>query len=406
MFNGREATVRGRQWLINLLLAGVGCDARPVPAGDGGGGADAVSSDAAPHTCKQLVATGTTQLGPTTMNNARPSLIHDGSHFAVAWLHGKDFSATSSAMVRFARIDAAGKAEPAAGVEVGPAISVVTPAVAHSGGEYGLLYRAPSPATGDATVLARLKPDGTLVAKAVVVGGDSREVALTLSRDGYAALVVEQVKTNSTRLAFATVDAKGAVARKVIHSNAGYWLSWLAPRAGGYAAAWGNTFARLDAAGNLLQTTTNKTGMSAVFSASAVGYAVAFLELTPPSKEVVRFQLLDSGGMPSGPSRGVGTGASFGAMISRYIAMVWTGGMHIVVYAQYQTGGTRLVAQLLDAKGGQVGQPVAMPICSSKQPLMDLDAAWGGGTLAVASMGGYSSAMHTQLCVSRMRCAP
>jgi hypothetical protein len=102
----------------------------------------------------------------------------------------------------------------------------------------------------------------------------------------------------------------------------------------------------------------------------------------------------------------LGTNASFGAMISRYIAMVWTGDMHIVVYTQYQSSGaSRLVAQLLDAKGAKVGhQPVAMPMCSPKQAGVDLAAAWGGGTLSVATMGGYSSTKATQLCVSRVRC--
>jgi hypothetical protein len=390
-----------------LLLASTGCPTRTAVSTDGGEPrADGTAkSDTTHHTCKQLVAAGTTLLGPTSELNARPAMTHDGTHFAVAWIHGQDFSATSPATVRFTRVDSAGKAETAVGVKVGAAISVVTPALVHGGGEFGLLYRAPSPAIGDATVLARLRADGIPKQKAVVVGGDSRELALARSGVGYAALVVEPVKTTNYRLSFASVDAKGALSSKVIHTGGGYWLSWLSPRAGGYGAAWDHTFARLDAGGGMMHTTTLKSGMSAVYSASAVGYALAYLDLSMGSKENVWFQLLDPQGKPVGPARGVGTPASFGAMISRYIAMVWTGDMHIVVYTQYQSSGaSRLVAQLLDAKGAKVGQPVAMPMCSPKQPGVDLAAAWGGGTLSVATMGGYSSTKAARLCVSRIRC--
>lgn len=413
----RISLVGERLLPLALLLAGPACDSRSVPGGDASG-LDASSAsdgssapDAASHTCNKLVAMGTTLLGPKSQLNARPALTHDGTRFGVAWLHGKDFSATNQATLRFTRVDAAGKADNTAGVEVGAAISVVPPGLAYGGGEYGLLYRAPSPAIGDVSVLSRLGPDGSARHKAVTLGGNSREVTLARSGNGYAALLVEPGSSASYTLQFATVDAKGTVKRKKIHSGAGYWLNWLAPRTGGYAAAWGNTFARLDPGGAVQHTATLKNGMSAVYSASAVGYAVAYIDLSASSKENVRFQLLDPQGKPVGPPRMAGTSAGFGAMIARYIALVWTGGMHVVVYTRYPGAGSQLVAQLLDSKGISKGQPVAVPVCSPKQPGVNLAAAWGGGglaggTLAVAAMGGYSANSAAQLCLSRMRCMP
>ena len=397
--------IRTCRYLSLLLLTFLACDSRPVsvtdgmpPRSDTGSG-----SDATLHTCKKLVALGATALGPNTDSNARPAMVHDGTHFGVAWLHGKDFSATSSATLRFTRVDSAGKAQTAEGVKLGAANSVVTPALAHGNGEYGVLYRGPSPTMTDVTVLARIRPDGTFKQKVVAVAGVSRNLALVRSGGGDAGLAAETGKS-STRLVFASVDAKGAVTQKVVQSAGGYWLPWLHPRAGGYVAAWENTFARLATGGALQYSTMLKTGMSQVLAPSAVGYAVAYIPFNPPSTGNVQLQLLDALGKPVGPPRVAGGNAGFGAMIARYIAHVWTGGMHIVVYSRYSRGGSHLVAQLLDAKASPVGGPVNMPLCNTKSAMIDLAAAWGGGTLAVAIMGGFTVSKGARLCVSRLRC--
>ena len=245
--------MRARCCLGLLLLSVPSCDSRTVPAADGGtradGGAridgapqpDASTADATLHTCKKLVALGATPLGPKTKNNARPAMVHDGTHFGVAWLHGKDFSATSPATLRFTRIDSAGKAHTAEGIKLGAATSVVQPALAHGGGEYAVLYRGPSPAMTDVTVLARLRPDGTSKHKALAVAGASRSLALARSGNGYTALVAQESKPSDRRV-FVRVDAKGTVTTKVVQSSRGYWFTLLSPRTGGYAAGWGNVF--------------------------------------------------------------------------------------------------------------------------------------------------------------------
>ena len=108
-----------------------------------------------------------------------------------------------------------------------------------------------------------------------------------------------------------------------------------------------------------------------------------------------------------GPPQMAGGNSGYRAMISSYIALVWTGDMHIVAYARYSSGGSQqLVAQLLDAKASPVGGPVAMPLCTSKPAFVDLAAAWGGDTMAVAFMSGYTSSKGARLCVSRVRCLP
>ena len=404
-------------WPGVLLLAATACHTRSVPAADGAGDlrTDAVPSDslltadAAPHTCKQLVALGSTQVGPNTGYSARPSVAHDGSQFGVAWHHGKSFSnGTPGAPVtlRFTRVDSAGKAQSPEGVKVGDATSDVQPALAYGGGQYAVLYRGASlSGLSGQTVLDRLRPDGTSKQR-VSVTAAPRSVALTWSGGGHAALVAEKGASNDT-LVLATVDTKGAVTRKVVQSGGSYWLPWIAPRAGGYVAAWGGSFARLSATGSLQQVTMIKSGMSPVYSPSSVGYAVAYLDFhgTPP-KENVLFQLLDPSGKALGQPRGAGQNADYGAMIARYIAMVWTGGMHVVVYSRWSTTGSALVAQLLDHKGATVGTPVPLPLCTPKPLFVNLAAAWGNGSLAVAASGGYSSGKGARLCVSRIRCLP
>ena len=399
---------------LGLMLLGVwACDSRPVPAADG---ALDVRADGAPgsdvqprpdatlHTCKKLVALGATPLGPKTENNARPAMVHDGIQFGVAWLYGKDFSATSPATLRFTRVDSAGKAHNAEGVKVGAATSVVQPALAYGGAEYAVLYRGPSPAITDVTVLARLRPDGTSKHKALAVAGASRSLALARSGNGYAALMAQESKS-SDRLVFARIDAKGTVTTKIVQSAGGYWLPWLSPRTGGYVAGWGGVFARLGPDGALQHTTMLNNGMSQVYATSAVGYSVAYISYSGPSKDNVQLQLLDTLGKPVGPPQVAGGNSGFGAKISRYIALVWTGGMHIVVYSRYSSGGSQqVVAQLLDAQASPVGGPVAMPVCTSKPAFVDLAAAWGKDTLAVTFIG--STSKSARLCVSRMRCQP
>jgi len=227
---------------------------------------------------------------------------------------------------------------------------VVQPALAYGGGEFAVLYRGPFPAITNVTVLARLRPDGTSKHKSLAVAGASRSLALARSGNGYTALLAQESKP-SDRLVFARIDANGTVATKVVQSSGGYWLLWLSPRTGGHVAGWGGVFARLGLSGALQHTTMLKNGMSQVFAASAVGYAVAYISYSgSPPKDNVQLQLLDTLGKPVGPPQVAGGNAGFGAMISRYIALVWTGGMHIVAYARYSSGGSQqLVAQLLDA---------------------------------------------------------
>ena len=403
--------MRKRMWPCVLLLAGAACHTRSVPATDDAAGAVGSDSqpgaDAAPHTCKQLVALGATRVGPATGYGGRPSVVHDGTHFGVAWLHGKTYSSSPGVAVslRFTRVDSAGKAQPAEGVKVGDAFSDVQPALAHGGGEYAVLYKGSSAGLAGMTLLDRLRPDGTSRQRVPVTVG-SRSVALAWSGGGHAALVVEKGAVDDT-LVLATVDKKGTVTRRVIQLSGGYWLPWIAPRAGGYAAAWGSTFARLSAAGGLQKQTLVTSGMSPVYAPSGGGYAVSYIAFNgSPPKENLQFQLLDPQGKAVGQPRPAGQNADVGAMIARYISLVWTGGMYVVVYSRWTKTSSALVAQLLDGKGATVGAPVALPLCTPKPVFVNLDAAWGKGYLAVATMGGYSTATDGRLCVSRMRCTP
>ena len=407
--------MRAGIWTGVLLLAVAACHSRSVPAADDAVDArtdaarsDSLVTDASPHTCKQLVALGATQVGPNTGYSGRPSVVHDGTHFGVAWLHGNSFTNGSPAVpatVRFTRVDSAGKPQSSEGVKVGEATSDVQPALAYGGGEYAVLYRGPTLGLPGLTLLHRLRPDGTAKQK-VSVTVAARSVALAWSGDGHAALVAERGAATDT-LVLATVDAKGAVTRKVVQSGGSYWLPWIAPLAGGYAAAWGSSFARLSTTGSLQQVTLIKNGMSPVYAPSGGGYAVAYIDFhgTPP-KENVQFQLLDPQGKAVGQQHAAGQNAEYGAMIARYISLVWTGGMHVVVYARWTSTSSALVAQLLDGKGATVGTPVALPLCPPKPMFVNLAAAWGKDSLAVATMGGYNSAKGARLCVSRLRCVP
>ena len=90
-------------------------------------------------------------------------------------------------------------------------------------------------------------------------------------------------------------------------------------------------------------------------------------------------------------------------MIARYISLTWTGGMFVVVYSHTITPtGSQLRAQLLDGSGAKVGGAVGLPGCANRpSSIVNLAAAWGGDTLAVASSG-YSSAFRKSDAVGRL----
>ncbi len=409
-----------RAWTLSLpavlvLLASPACHTRSVPASDGTVDlqTDAQPSDAprapdaGPHSCKRLVALGATPLGPKTEYNARPAVVHDGTHFGVAWLHGKAFTFGTPAAtmtLRFTRVDSAGKA-PGEGVKVGLATSDVVPALVSGSGEYAVLYKAPSPATPAVTVLQRLRPDGTAKQKALVVAGETQSLALARTGSGYAALAVEKGKPSQT-LVFVGVDAKGVWTRRTVHTGGSYWFPWLRQYANGYAAAWDTAFARLSKGGATLKVTPVTGGISPMYSESGGGHAVAYIRShgTPPVDNL-ELRLLDAEGKQVGKPRVVGGNAAYGAVIARYVSLVWTGGMHVAVYARWtKTSKSPLVAQLLDGKGVPVGGPVVVPLCTSNPAYMDLAAAWGKDTLAVATNGFTSTG--ARLCLSRIRCLP
>ena len=409
----REGHPGGLLALVALVLLPLtSCGSRAVTGVSG----DAQSTgDAAPprdlslHTCKRLVAHGATALGPAKDYNAQPALTHDGTHFGVAWLHGRSFSTSSPADLRFTLIDPAGKAAAQEGVLVDTAASFLTPALVHGGGEYGLLYRESKPGKSD-TLLAVLGPDGATRKTWKVGTGEIRGLALARSGQGYAALVAKEGRPRD-ELIFARINIKGAgaVLSTTVQTGGGYWLPWLAPRSGGYMAAWDSSLARLGPDGALQHSAQIKGGFTAVWAPSAVGYAVAYISSAgSPPTDNVHLQLLDTLGKQIGPPRTVGGTADFGAMIAKYISLTWTGGMHIVVYSRYtSTGSPRLVAQLLDAHASPVGGPVNMPMCNTRPPVtVHLAAAWGGDTLAVAVREGSSGSQSARLCLSRVRCQP
>jgi len=395
-----------------LLLALTTCDSRVVNAVVGDARAE---TDGAPlqdlrlQTCKRLVALGATALGPKTDYNALPALTHDGTHFGVAWLHGRSFSTSSPAALRFTRVDSGGRASSPEGVPVGTAVSSMLPALAHGGGEYGLLYREAKPGSTD-TLLALLRPDGTTRQTWIVGTGTAWSLALARSGQGYAALVAEEGKlSDNLILARINIMGTGASYKKTVQTGNGYWLPWLALRPGGYMAAWDSTLARLGPDGTLQHSVQIKGGYSTVWAPSAVGYAVAYLSTTgSPPGDNVQLQLLDALGKRIGPPQAVGGSAGYGAMIARYISLTWTGGMHIVVYSRYSSSGSsQLVAQLFDAHASPVGGPVSMPMCTTRPAsTVNLAAAWGGDTLAVAVRGGSSGSQSARLCLSRVRCQP
>ena len=411
-----------RVWIWPAVLLLAGCDSRtvsvPVPDGAAADGrtdrmvwdAPAYPEASAPP-CALLVAQGATELGPKTATNARPAVVHDGTHFGVAWLHGQKFTygtPASTASLLFARVDAAGKAVNAAGAKLGVATSDVLPALTFGGGEYAVLFKTPSPATTPAvTVLQRFRPTGSATGKATVVAGETRGVALAPSPGGgQAALLAEKGKPGDT-LVFVGHDAKGVWTRRTVHSGGSYWLPWIGRGASGYAAAWQGGFARLSPGGAPQQVTTGGGGISPAYSVSASGYAVAYIRShgSPPTDNV-EFQRLGAGGTADGKARVVGGNASYGALIASYVSLVWTGGMHVVVYERYSSTSSALVAQLVDAKGGTVGGPVTVPLCTPKAVVVDLAAAFGGDTLAVVTRGAHPGAEGVRLCVSRMRCMP
>lgn len=359
--------------------------------------------DASTVACNRLRVLGSTMLGSTQGNDYAPAVAYDGAKFAVAWLAEKAGNPPNASM-RFTRLDRSGRAEAKEGLALGDArLGIKLGLEAGQAGEYAVLFTpAPTATSGTHLSLVRFTATGALLGKVLRVGGMAMSAALAPAPAGYAAVFTEPSSLGYIK--FALVDRSGKVAQQMIHSGQMYNDLWLAQNSKGFAIGWwgmAHHFALLNPAGAFTtpvrEVALRLVPAAARYASAGDGYALVFLERRGSSTSL-HAQTLTSTGLPQGGPVQVATSVS---SAGNMLALVWTGQRYVVVYNQSHPN---LKARVLHKDGRPAGAAVDVPPCmlTARSP----EIAWGSGTLAVAYEGGLSGLPKTNICVSRLECAP
>jgi hypothetical protein len=381
------------------------CGRRSVDLADLGddhlrpGDAGSVPGDA-PAACQTLTLAAQTQLAPGATLSRPGDIVFDGEKFAVLWMRQNPMTVGLQADLLLTRVDRNANAENPDGMWLADA-DYQAARLADRPSEYGVLYMTSTHTVNSLRFLRLSKKDLSVEQPhgylSTLLNFD---IAPQPAGFGMIVEVLDSINYNDLTTG----------SQATIYNGKGESLSttWLAPRADGYAAAFGDNFALLDAHGFVIGAPV-KTGaaslLSRVYAATPAGHAMAYARSTAQQFQL-EAQILDSAGVPAGSPQPVGS-MDLAAAPTRQIALVSTGKLLFVVYAAAGALGpsSQLVVQQLGASGGPVGPAFPVPPClaTSSPPPM---AAWGGDTLAVAHEGRAAGASSSALCVTMMRCAP
>jgi hypothetical protein len=403
--------------MILLLGAAAGCGGRPAAGADSGTASSdqlarsdrllapdrrtPVADAAAARTCSSLKLVGQTSLELADTMKLGPQVVFDGERFALIWHSQPGYVSSLNGELRFALVDAAGKTETPAGLVLGSDDGSLRAALGTSAihaGQYAVARRPVSPTCH--LEYSRIDAKGKVAGGGLCIAGQFNQAALSPHPTGQALFLAEQ--SGVPRLL--VVDTASPPPGKILGSNQVMASLWLAPRPGGFAAAWATTNSNselflLDQSFALLKTT--KVGHGKVKHPSfavlpdglAAVYAVAGSLASPIESEIY-----DAAGQPLAHQQ-VALRGDYVATTDE-TALSWTGSQLVAVYSAPVSG--RYTVRLLDAGGKPAGDPVPVPNCLATA--RDLAAAWGKDRLAVVTINEASGVMQTSVCVTLMGC--
>jgi hypothetical protein len=394
--------------LLLVLLQGAACDRRAIVSADGSDafvkadapGVDAPVADAAvdavdasPRPCQRLTVAGQATLGRLPDHlNVNADVTDDDNGFAAIWISGEG----SSGELLFARLDHAGAVQdPRETVLATDASKIPKPLIAHHRGTYAAFYR-----TASGSVITRFDEMGK-ASTSHTLDPPAEGGALAADASGFAMLYAP-LTTGVSTLVFARLDDDGLAAEQNVDAGGDYFHQWLAPRANGFSAAWGDRLVLLDGQGAprgpAVETFTATAVSGPSYAATGNGYGVVYARSIDLFLEGQR---LDAAGRPQGDVRPIAQ-AGIGAAPLQQLFLFWTGSHYLLAYPG-DRGGARARVQVLDAELSLVGEPAVLPGCLSwdKGPV---SAAFGNGRLAVAYIGGLSGPPGSAVCIAIVAC--
>jgi hypothetical protein len=325
--------------------------------------------------------------------NLSGAVTHNGQGFGVTWVV-KQSGGVQQGQLKFIRIDY--KANVVTSKHATIASNAAGPQITFGPGGYGVYYNS-----GTSAALALGTEQGAFYS-ALSVGPATLFYAWTRDATGYARLSSADVAGEP--LVFERLQPSGPAGKQVVDTGAAYLGQWLAPRPGGFAAAWADELVLLDSNGKPVgppvKVLSKALASPAAFVvAGASGYGVVYARV---SDHHLEGQLLDAAGKPKGAPRPIAQAyLDSAALFSRRIFLEWTGTHYLLTYPTKGASSPRL--QVLDAAMNLVGSPVALPGCS--QISHTTSTAFGAGRLAVAtSGGGYSKSWCSTACVAVLEC--
>jgi hypothetical protein len=386
--------------VLGLLGVGIGCGSRAAstsdaqavedtgahrdrPAQDGRTGLDATTV-----TCSSLSVVGQVGLEQADTMKFGPQVAFDGERFAVVW-HSQP---------GIAMVDAAGKTSTPDGVKLGPDNGIIPASLVPAANDYAILHMQISAGAEPGVELRHVNADG-LTLGTTAIKGLFYQAAMTTHPSGHAVFLA--VQSGSPELV--VVGSSGSVSSPKILGSAQVMSSlWLAPRPGGFAAAWSSTNKNgtlhvLDPTFNILKQTGVGHGASITSPSFAVmsnGFAAVYVaygnqvesEVYDGSGERLGHQTLSPAGTP--------------ITATSQTALVWNGKQLFAVYAGAVGG--QYVVQVLDGSGVPTSKSVQLPNCLATAH--GISAAWGGNQLAVAAINEASGVMASTVCVTLMGC--
>jgi hypothetical protein len=395
--------------IVGLVGVGLGCGSRAASTSDAQAVVDTgahrdrpakdgrTALDATTATCASLGMVGQVGLEQADTTKSGPQIAFDGERFAVVWHSQAAIISSTSGELRFALVDAAGKASTPSGISLGLDDGSLEPSLAVSPGEYAVVHDQQTSGLPP-QVLRRFDGNGKTIAMAFLTTSTLRMSALAPHPSGYVALL--DVGSSPELV---VVDRSGSVAKPTGLITTQIMASlWLAPRPSGFAAALHSTNSNatlyvLDPTLNILKQTGVGHGASITspsFAVTPSGFAAVYVaygnqvesEVYDASGERLGHQPLSPAGTPS--------------TATYQTALVWSGKQLFAVYPGAVGG--QYVVQVLDGNGMPTSKSVQLPTCLTTAH--GVSAAWGGNQLAVAAINEASGVMASSVCVTLMGC--
>lgn len=355
-------------------------------------GTDGIAIDQATPRCSSLKQAGSVLLDVNDRGKASPRIAYDGESFAVAW-HSQPAEVSSLiGELRFSVVKG-GSASSEDGITIAGDNGEVPHTLVASPSEYGVLHKSPD---SQGHVLRRFDGEGRLLGT-VAFRADYNKVALAKHGDGYAVLLADRLSP-----ALSLIDGDGTQSEPTGLITAQVMASlWLASYVDGIAAALHSTnnnatLYLLDQSGTTIRKQANVGGGLSIRSPRFAVRPGGFAAVYGTSSGDVEIEIYDR----AGESQGRTPLARAGAEIAQVddIALAWTGNQLIVVHPG--PGGHQL--RLVEPSGQPLGSPIAVPKCLASAT--GVDAAWGDGQIAVASMTSGSGVPYSGICVMVMAC--